>query len=237
VVALPADSTAAALQAAPLVTISLGETCNTAPTATASSSFSSSRLAGEPVVASLALAVDAPAATDSLPSFSSSNSSSASSSDDEDALWGAQDGLNSLAALDRALNGLILAPAGASSTSTKASSSTSKAASSSSSSKSKSKASSKRSSSSSSGTAAAAGPAVVSIHCESDWERELAAAAANQQLVVVKVEAAQSLVSTHSRTSKALHAGVYEVAPCALQLFQATAAAHLLHHHVQLSVV
>jgi hypothetical protein len=38
---------------------------------------------------------------------------------------------------------------------------------------------------------------VVSIHCESDWERELAAAAANQQLVVVKVEAAQSLVSTH----------------------------------------
>jgi hypothetical protein len=36
---------------------------------------------------------------------------------------------------------------------------------------------------------------MVTIHCESDWERELAAAAANQQLVVVKVEAAQSLVS------------------------------------------
>ncbi|KAF6260071.1 hypothetical protein COO60DRAFT_1686219 [Scenedesmus sp. NREL 46B-D3] len=156
-------------------------------------SNSSSRLAGESVVAALALAVDAPTANDSL-TGSSSSSSSASSSDDEDPLWSGQDGLNSLAALDRALNGLILAPAGASSTSSKASSSASKA--SSSSSRSKSKSSHKRNPSSTSGAAAAAGPAVVSIHCESDWERELAAAAANQQLLVVKVEAAQSL--THN---------------------------------------
>jgi hypothetical protein len=156
------------------------------------------------VVASLAVAVEAPTAADSLTSFDSSNSSSSvSSSDDEDPLWVGQDGLNSLAALDRALNGLILAPAGASSTSSKASSTSGKA-SSSSGSKSKNKSSksssSKRSSSSSSGgVAATAGPAVVSIYCESDWERELAAAAANQQLLVVKVEAAQSLVSLHNR--------------------------------------
>jgi hypothetical protein len=42
--------------------------------------------------------------------------------------------------------------------------------------------------------AAAAAPAVTVIHCEADYERELEAAAALQQLLVVKVESSQHLV-------------------------------------------
>lgn len=43
-------------------------------------------------------------------------------------------------------------------------------------------------------SAAAAAPAVTVIHCETEYERELAAAAALQQLLVVKVESTQHLV-------------------------------------------
>jgi len=43
-------------------------------------------------------------------------------------------------------------------------------------------------------SAAAAAPAVTVIHCETEYERELEAAAALQQLLVVKVESSQNLV-------------------------------------------
>lgn len=214
-VALPGDSSPA-LPASPLVTISLGESCSTTTAAPASSStFSSSRLAGEPVVASLALALEAPTVTDSLHTGYDSSSSSASGSDDEDPLWGSQGGLNSLAALDRALNGLILAPAGVSSSS----GSSSKASSSGAISSSSKSSSAKRSSSSSSAAAAAAGPAMVSIYCESDWERELAAAAAHQQLLVVKVEAAQSLMRSSSRVDPTLRFQTNNSLPTALNTY------------------
>ncbi|WIA14325.1 hypothetical protein OEZ85_002855 [Tetradesmus obliquus] len=218
VVALPGDSSPA-LPASPLVTISLGEACSTtiaAPGPASSSTFSSSRLAGEPVVASLALALEAPTVTDSLHTGFDS-SSSASSSDDEDPLWGSQGGLNSLAALDRALNGLILAPAGVSSSSSSSSKPSSSGAVSSSSKSSKSS-NSKRSSSNSS-AAAAAGPAMVSIYCEGDWERELAAAAAHQQLLVVKVEAAQSLMRSSSRVDPTLRFQTNNSLPTALNTY------------------
>uniref|UniRef100_A0A383WFA0 Thioredoxin domain-containing protein n=1 Tax=Tetradesmus obliquus TaxID=3088 RepID=A0A383WFA0_TETOB len=215
-VALPGDSSPA-LPASPLVTISLGEACSSTIAAPASSTFSSSRLAGEPVVASLALALEAPTVTDSLHTGFNSSSSSASSSDDEDPLWGSQGGLNSLAALDRALNGLILAPAGVSSNSGSSSKPSSSGAISSSSKSSKSS-SSKRSSSSSS-AAAAAGPAMMSIYCEGDWERELAAAAAHQQLLVVKVEAAQSLMRSSSRVDPTLRFQTNNSLPTALNTY------------------
>jgi hypothetical protein len=44
------------------------------------------------------------------------------------------------------------------------------------------------------GQAATPQPAVVSVHCEVDWERELSAAAAAHQLVVLKVEGVNDLV-------------------------------------------
>lgn len=92
-----------------------------------------------------------------------------------------------LAALDNILDGLIVAPSAI----TPASSVNSSAVGPSIASASTSSSRSKRSKRSSSNVAAAA-PAVLSIQCEVDWERELAAAAAHDQLVVVKVESSRN---------------------------------------------
>lgn len=58
--------------------------------------------------------------------------------------------------------------------------------------------------------AAAAGPAVTVVHCETEYERELAAAAALQQLLVVKVESSHHLV--REQIKAAVH--VAGTAPC-----------------------
>lgn len=198
-------STAAKLQVTPPASISLvRQPC----------SSNTSRSSGQPVVAAVVVVAEPPATpqaetaaahdtaaaalSESLPLMTLSNGTHATSTVSagssrldgaESSAWVGGDRLSTLAALDRALDGLILAPTVPGNSDSSSSCSSSKAAS-----KASGKKHHKKAGSSSGGAAAPAAPTLTTIYCETDWEREVAAAAAQQQLLVVKVEAAQSRV-------------------------------------------
>lgn len=158
--------------------MSLGETCRSDGTVS------------ETVIAQAAVAADQ--AVDEI-SSSSEASSAATLAADGDSL----PALASLAALDSILDGLIVAQPASVSVSTTSTASNSSSINKGSASPKKGSSSASRKGKKSSSNAAAAVPAVTNIQCEIDWQRELAAAVAQEQLVVVKVESGRNrLVST-----------------------------------------
>lgn len=206
-------------QAAVSTGLSLGEACRTGGRA------STEPVIAAAAAAAAAIALPVLSSQDLGLSLDDDPSSSSGSDDGVDGLW-AED---PLASFDRVLDGLLLAPALPQTYSTPSTSSsssgstlnlsslleqlplqqgfsTSSSTASSMSHKTskvsrKSDSSSRRASKSlpAGAAAAAAGPAVTVVHCETEYERELAAAAALQQLLVVKVESSPHLVSAVSR--------------------------------------